>query len=629
MVDGPLTGNAFTRMAGGVLQRVQDQPFYQMLAEEIDMATAPPYDPSQDQSLPANPILGEVPALAGPQPAPQPIALVTRPPYDLLDAAQNADAARLGARAVAQRYPIALSTITDPRGMAMALDGADPDITPYEKQRLYEDFTEGRLREGRSGNATLGGLGYWLEDLAKGGKGESDATIERQKGLNASLFAPPIPAPRLSPADIAQQQEDTLKRATGNEEAYASVMDRVAAGPDAGPLVYRANNPGGINAVKWVQNMPGYIGSYEGTPGNATAVFETPSKGAAVLAHRVAQNAGDGLSSYIASYGGDGQDYLTSGYYKNFLSASGLSPDATIDIGDDEQLFAILKGHTVAEGGAGRFSDEDLLAGIAMFREGQAAEPAGDNDANAIVAATADNPPVMQLDYSTAKSASDILDDLGLSKTPINAAEAYRRIQNTDYAGDFDTKEAALDSLFNAGIAMMRAASRPGASTLESLSYGLEALGAGIEGRRQQAEADGEARRSQDVEMLMMQVADEQAAFDRRLAVVKQLNDAAAEARQATMDNATLQKTLAQTDEIRQRTNPAGITRMSDQDRRLAMQTALAYAQAMTPPLDTTLSPTPEQVEQHQNTLRYFYEEQLRALGVHPSDTLMLGTAAF
>jgi hypothetical protein len=375
--------------------------------------------------------------------------------------------------------------------------------------------------------------------------------------------------------------------------------------------------------------MPGYIGSYEGTPGNATAVFETPSKGAAVLAHRVAQNAGDGLSSYIASYGGSGQDYLTSGYLDSFLSASGLSPDATIDIGDDEQLFAILKGHTVAEGGAGRFSDEDLLAGIAMFREGQAAEPAGDNDANAIVAATADNPPVMQLDYSTAKSASDIMDDLGLSKTPINAAEAFRRIQNTDYAGDFDTKEAALDSLFNAGIAMMRAASRPGASTLESLSYGLEALGAGIEGRRQQTEAAGEARRNQDVELLKMQVADEQAAFDRRLAVVKQLNDAAAEARQATMDDATLQKTLAQTDEIRQRTSPAGITRMSDQDRRLAMQTALDYAQAMTPPLDTALPPTPEQVEQHQNTLRYFYEEQLRALGVHPSDTLLLGNAAF
>jgi len=126
-----------------------------------------------------------------------------------------------------------------------------------------------------------------------------------------------------------------------------------------------------------------------------------------------------------------------------------------------------------------------------------------------------------------------------------------------------------------------------------------------------------------------MQVADEQAAFDRRLAVVKQLNDAAAEARQATMDDATLQKTLAQTDEIRQRTSPAGITRMSDQDRRLAMQTALDYAQAMTPPLDTALPPTPEQVEQHQNTLRYFYEEQLRALGVHPSDTLLLGNAAF
>ena len=615
MVDGPLTGNAFTRMAGGVLQRVQDQPLYQMLAEEIDMATAPPYDPSQDQSLPANPILGDVPALAGPQPAPQPMGMT--------------DAMRAAARFNAQLYPAAVSGITDPRGMRMALEGATPDTTPYEAQRLYQGVQEDRLREGLSGNATVGGLGYAIEDLIRGGAGASDATIARQKEVNAPLFAPPTPAPRPSQADIAQQQEDTLKRATGNEEAYASIMDRVTAGPDAGPLAYRANNPGAINAAEWVQNMPGYIGSYEGTAGNATAVFETPSHGASALAKRVSFNAGDDLQGYIKGYGGSGQNYLTSGYFDNFLSASGLSPDAKIDIGDDEQLFAILKGHTVAEGGAGRFSDEDILAGIAMFREEQAAEPAGDNDANAIVAATADNPPVMQLDYSTAKSASDIMDDLGLSKTPINAAEAFRRIQNTDYAGDFDAKEAALDSLFNAGIAMMRAASRPGASTLESLSYGLEALGAGIEGRRQQAEADGEARRSQDVEMLMMQVADEQAAFDRRLAVVKQLNDAAAEARQATMDNATLQKTLAQTDEIRQRMNPAGITRMSDQDRRLAMQTALDYAQAMTPPLDTTLPPTPEQVEQHQNTLRYFYEEQLRALGVHPSDTLLLGTAAF
>ena len=544
------------------------------------------------------------------------------------NAGQVVDAAGMYANAVA-------APLLDPIGYSEANPNTGFNaLFPNLRQGLanYRDLQGQSYNEKGGGtNITLGravdaAQNIWMGEGAADRINAENAAIRAAAPILAQVSTP---APRPTPADIAQQQEDTLKRATGNEEAYASIMDRVAAGPDAGPLVYRANNPGGINAVKWVQNMPGYIGSYEGTPGNATAVFETPSQGAAVLAHRVAQNAGDGLSSYIASYGGGGQDYLTSGYYNSFLSASGLSPDATIDIGDDDQLFAILKGHTVAEGGADRFSDEDIFAGIAMFREEQAAEPAGDKDANAIVAATADNPPVMQLDYSTAKSASDIMDDLGLSKTPINAAEAFRRIQNTDYAGDFDTKEAALDSLFNAGIAMMRAASRPGASTLESLSYGLEALGAGIEGRRQQAEADGEARRSQDVEMLMMQVADEQAAFDRRLAVVKQLNDAAAEARQATMDNAALQKTLAQTDEIRQRMNPAGIARMSDQDRRLAMQTALDYAQAMTPPLDTTLPPTPEQVEQHQNTLRYFYEEQLRALGVHPSDTLLLGTAAF
>jgi hypothetical protein len=535
------------------------------------------------------------------------------------------DAARAAARFNAQLYPAAVSGITDPRGMRMALKGATPDTTPYEAQRLYQGVQEDRLRQGLGANATLSGLGYLAEDLVRGGTGASDATIAEQEEVNASLFAPPIPAPRPSPADIAQQQEDTLKRATGNEEAYASIMDRVAAGPDAGPLVYRANNPGGINAVKWVQNMPGYIGSYEGTPGNATAVFETPSKGAAVLAHRVAQNAGDGLSSYIASYGGSGQDYLTSGYLDSFLSASGLSPDATIDIGDDEQLFAILKGHTVAEGGAGRFSDEDLLAGIAMFREGQAAEPAGDNDANAIVAATADNPPVMQLDYSTAKSASDIMDDLGLSKTPINAAEAFRRIQNTDYAGDFDTKEAALDSLFNAGIAMMRAASRPGASTLESLSYGLEALGAGIEGRRQQTEAAGEARRNQDVELLKMQVADEQAAFDRRLAVVKQLNDAAAEARQATMDDATLQKTLAQTDAIRQGMVGSGGFGPSLQDRRLVLDSAAKYASERAPAPPVGLLETEEEAEARQQAWEFYYNEFLQRLGMDPANTLFFG----
>jgi hypothetical protein len=611
MVDGPLTGNAFTRMAGGVLQRVQDQPLYQMLADEIDMATAPPYDPSQDQSLPANPILGDVPVLPGPPPAPQPMGMT--------------DAARAAARFNAQLYPAAVSGITDPRGMRMALKGATPDTTPYEAQRLYQGVQEDRLRQGLGANATLSGLGYLAEDFIRGGTGASDATIAQQKEVNASLFAPPIPAPRPSPADIAQQQEDTLKRATGNEEAYASIMDRVAAGPDAGPLVYRANNPGGINAAKWVQNMPGYIGSYEGTPGNATAVFETPSRGFNALAHRVAQNAGDGLSSYIASYGGGGQDYLTSGYFDNFLSASGLSPDATIDIGDDDQLFAILKGHTVAEGGADRFSDEDIIAGIAMFREEQAAEPAGDNDANAIVAATANNPPVMQLDYSTAKSASDIMDDLGLSKTPINAAEAFRRIQNTDYAGDFDTKEAALDSLFNAGIAMMRAASRPGASTLESLSYGLEALGAGIEGRRQQTEAAGEARRNQDVELLKMQIADEQAAFDRRLAVVKQLNDAAAEARQATMDNATLQKTLAQTDAIRQGMVGSGGFGPSLQDRRLVLDSAAKYASERAPAPPVGLLETEEEAEARQQAWEFYYNEFLQRLGMDPANTLFFG----
>ena len=622
MVDGPLTQEEYlAAMAGGMLPPVP-QPRGQAPARGL-AGVLQNYGRQIEGSF-------QQPMIEQTMIAPENAAQIIEPAMTMTAALAASAADPMGFPRL-ETYPTSFAGPEGSFGAGVGGGGGGGgDAASAQTQSIIDDarnrLAQNVLRQkfdydrGRATNATLGSVVNLGRDLAMG-KGFADNVIAE----NAAARAAASP----TPADIAQQQEDTLKRATGNEEAYASIMDRVTAGPDAGPLAYRANNPGAINAAEWVQNMPGYIGSYEGTPGNATAVFETPSLGFNVLAQRVAQNAGDGLSSYIASYGGGGQDYLTSGYYDRFLSASGLSPDATIDIGDDEQLFAILKGHTVAEGGAGRFSDEDILAGIAMFREEQAAEPAGDNDANAIVAATADNPPVMQLDYSTAKSASDIMDDLGLSKTPINAAEAFRRIQNTDYAGDFDAKEAALDSLFNAGIAMMRAASRPGASTLESLSYGIEALGAGIEGRRQQAEAAGEARRSQDVEMLMMQVADEQAAFDRRLAVVKQLNDAAAEARQATMDNATLQKTLAQTDEIRQRTNPAGITRMSDQDRRLAMQTALDYAQAMTPPLDTTLPPTQEQVEQHQNTLRYFYEEQLRALGVHPSDTLMLGTAAF
>ena len=540
------------------------------------------------------------------------------------NAGQVVDAAGMYANAVA-------APLLDPIGYSEANPNTGFNaLFPNLRQGLanYRDLQGQSYNEKGGGtNITLGravdaAQNIWMGEGAADRINAENAAIRAAAPILAQVSTP---APRPTPADIAQQQEDTLKRATGNEEAYASIMDRVAAGPDAGPLVYRANNPGGINAVKWVQNMPGYIGSYEGTPGNATAVFETPSQGAAVLAHRVAQNAGDGLSSYIASYGGGGQDYLTSGYYDSFLSASGLSPDATIDIADDEQLFAILKGHTVAEGGAGRFSDEDLLAGIAMFREGQEAEPAGDNDANAIVAATADNPPVMQLDYSTAKSASDILDDLGLSKTPINAAEAFRRIQNTDYAGDFDAKEAALDSLFNAGIAMMRAASRPGASTLESLSYGMEALGAGIEGRRQQAEAAGEARRNQDVELLKMQIADEQAAFDRRLAVVKQLNDAAAEARQATMDNATLQKTLAQTDAIRQGMVGSGGFGPSLQDRRLVLDSAAKYASERAPAPPVGLLETEEEAEARQQAWEFYYNEFLQRLGMDPANTLFFG----
>ena len=715
MVDGPLTGNAFTRMAGGVLPRVDDFLLGGATGAMINQGR------------------------------------------NLYDSAGNLVAVARG-------------------------DMTEDEFAQRGQDMLQRDTSTGVMFPGAVGKAGLvvspavagaqkmaPALGARVAPLAAVAQ-QYPALADMATGVAGQITNPfmaqaPVPVPRPSPDSIAPQQAD--------------IMERVTTGPEAGPLVYRANNPGGINAAAWVQNMPGYIGSYEGTAGNATAVFETPSHGASALAKRVSFNAGDDLQGYIKGYGGSGQNYLTSGYFDNFLSASGLSPDAKIDPNNDQQMFAILKGHIAAEGGAGQFSDEDIASGIAMFRgeqgQGEAAPPArglsgvlqrfgqrvqdayqqpmmdqtmvaADNagqvfdeagmyansvaaplldpvgydranpntgldalfpnlrqglgnyrdlqdqsynedgggtnitlsegvdalqdiwsgsgtsdrinaenaaaraeaeilaqaaastppiptqrptlpndDASAIVAATSSNPPVMQVDFSTAKVASDVMDDLGLSKTPINAAEAFRRIQNTDYAGDFDAKEAALDSLFNAGIAMMRAASRPGASTLESLSYGLEALGAGIEGRRQQAEADGEARRNQDIELLKMQIADEQAAFDRRLAVVKQLNDAAAEARQATMDNATLQKTLAQTDAIRQGMVGSGSFGPSLQDRRLVLDSAAKYASERAPAPPAGFLETEEEAEARQQVWESYYNEFLQRLGMDPANTLFFG----
>jgi len=630
MVDGPLTGNAFTRMAGGVLPRVDDFLLGGATGAMINQGR------------------------------------------NLYDSAGNLVAVARG-------------------------DMTEDEFSQRGQDMLQRDTSTGIMFPGAVGKAGLvvspvvagaqkmaPALGARAAPLAAVAQ-QYPALADMATGVAGQITNPfmaqaPVPAPRPSPDSVAPQQADTLARTPADQTAYADIMERVTTGPEAGPLVYRANNPGGINAAAWVRDMPGYVGSYEGTAGNKTAVFASPSHGASALAKRVSFNAGDDLADYIKGYGGSGQNYLTNGYFDNFLSASGLSPDAKIDPNNDQQMFAILKGHIAAEGGAGQFSDEDIASGVAMFRgeqgQGEAAPPArglsgvlqrfgqrvqdayqqpmmnqtmaaadnarqvfdaagmyansvaaplldpvgydranpntgldalfpnlrqdladyrdlqeqsynegrgtnitlsegvdalqdiwsGDgtsdrinaenaaaraeaeilaqaaastppiptqrptlpnDDASAIVAATSSNPPVMQVDFSTAKVASDVMDDLGLSKTPINAAEAYRVIQNTDYAGDFNAKEAALDSLFSAGVAMMRAASRPGANTLESLSYGLEALGAGIEGRRQQAVEAGEDRRDQEVELLKMQIADEQAAFDRRLAIVKELREAA------------------------------------------------------------------------------------------------------
>ena len=163
---------------------------------------------------------------------------------------------------------------------------------------------------------------------------------------------------------------------------YSSTpMDR-----SSGPVAIRMNNPGAINSVPWVRAYPGYVSDVETTPGNKTALFETPEQGVAAwhqLMTRYRSRGATTIRKIINEYGG-GQDY--SDYVANVVARTGLSADHEIALeGDDSTLLKFAKAMFRHEAGReSPLSDNQILHGFKFARDyartGRVPAPIGPSD---------------------------------------------------------------------------------------------------------------------------------------------------------------------------------------------------------------------------------------------------------
>lgn len=142
-------------------------------------------------------------------------------------------------------------------------------------------------------------------------------------------------------------------------------MDR-----STGPVTVRMNNPGAINGARWEQTYPGYVGTFETTPGNHSTIFEAPEYGVGAwweLMRRYRSAGATTVGGIITRYGG-GQDY--SAYVRIVAKVSGFSPDTVINIDDDQQVMKFGKAMFQHEAGIKPpWSDEQILYGIRGGRE--------------------------------------------------------------------------------------------------------------------------------------------------------------------------------------------------------------------------------------------------------------------
>lgn len=152
------------------------------------------------------------------------------------------------------------------------------------------------------------------------------------------------------------------------------------------PVSIRMNNFGAINGeadgkpIAWIRAFPGYLRSIVTTPGNATAVFETPEQGVAAwweLLRRYRNSATPArtISQIIRRYGGSGQDY---GEYVASVSQrmhASPSTEIIIDGSDDVTLLAFAKAMAREEAGRDTpLSDDQLRYGFRLGRAYHAGE---------------------------------------------------------------------------------------------------------------------------------------------------------------------------------------------------------------------------------------------------------------
>lgn len=131
------------------------------------------------------------------------------------------------------------------------------------------------------------------------------------------------------------------------------------------PTSIRCNNPGALNTAKWVTELSGYVGAYETTRGNKTAIFRTPEQGVVAwwtLLKRYRDAGANTVREIISRYGG-GQDY--SEYEKYVIKQTGFELDKDIDLDNDDDLLKLGKAMFRYESGKPLpWSDAQILYGI-------------------------------------------------------------------------------------------------------------------------------------------------------------------------------------------------------------------------------------------------------------------------